>query len=153
MHDMQRPSTAFVDAFNDYFYSLPEKKKNKRSILSRIDVNNPPTLESIQGSMEAIETKNANKPSMKIMKKVMSPVIRVLKDYYGVIDTLGSPCPFRPSLIITDMPWKPAQADPTAALIVWGAVKVVIDVCLVLARGEPSPNKLNAMGLGLKQMR
>lgn len=86
----KRPSTAFLDAFSDYFYNLPEKKRNKRSILSRIDVNNPPTPESIQGSMEAVETKNANKPSMKMMKKVLSPVIRVLKDYYGVIDTLGS---------------------------------------------------------------
>lgn len=90
MHESPRPSTAFLDAFNDYFYNLPEKKRNKRSILSRIDINNPPTPESIQGSMEAIEMKNANKPSMKMMKKVLSPVIRVLKDYYGVVDTLGS---------------------------------------------------------------
>lgn len=91
MQELPRPSTAFVDAFKDYLYNLPEKKRNKNSILSHINVNSPPTPESIQKSIEDAETKNSNKSSSKIMKKVLSPVIRVLKDYYGVIDTLGSP--------------------------------------------------------------
>ena len=106
MQELSRPSTAFVNAFHGYFYNLPEKKKNKRSILSRIDINNPPTPESIQDSMEKIETKNANKPSMKIIKKVLSPVMRVLKDYYGVIDTLGSILTRQTLPIITDITLK-----------------------------------------------
>lgn len=80
-----------MDAFHDYFRNLPEQKKNKRSILSRVDIRDPPTPESVQESVRQIELKHAQKPSIKIMKKVLGPVVTVLKDYYGVIDTLGLP--------------------------------------------------------------
>ena len=80
-----------MNALNDYLRNLPEKKKNKRSILSHIDVNDPPSPASIQRAMQEIEDKHAQKPSMRIMRRVMNPVIEVLKGYYGVIDTLGLP--------------------------------------------------------------
>jgi len=77
-----------VEAFHEYLQHLSEKKA-KRSILSRIHIDDPPTPEDIQESMRQIQLQHAQKPSVKIMKKVLGPMVTVLKDYYGIIDTLG----------------------------------------------------------------
>jgi len=103
----QCTSRGFTDAFHQYIRNLPEKK-NKKSVLSRLDLNNPPTPESIQESMSQMEVRNSHKPSVRIMKRVLGPVIMAMKDYYSVLDTL-------------------TQADPTPGMIIWGALKIVID--------------------------
>ena len=77
-------------------------------MLARIDLDNPPTPEDIQESLHQTEARHAQKPSVKIMKRVLGPVVLVLKDYYGVVDTLS-------------------QADPTPACVLWGVLKVAID--------------------------
>ena len=77
-------------------------------MLARMDLNNPPTPEDIQESLHQIETRHAQKPSIKIMRRVLGPVIAVLKDYYGVLDTLS-------------------QADQTPGCVLWGVLKVAID--------------------------
>lgn len=102
-----RASSGFEDAFYEYIRNLPEKK-SKRSMLARIDLSSPPTPEDIQESLRQMETKHVQKPSVKIMKRVLGPVVAVLKDYYGVVDTLS-------------------QADPTPACVLWGVLKVAID--------------------------
>lgn len=102
-----RASSGFEDAFYEYIRNLPEKK-SKRSMLARIDLNIPPTPEDIQESLRQIETKHAQRSSVKIIKRVLGPVVAVLKDYYGVFDTLS-------------------QADPTPACVLWGVLKVAID--------------------------
>ncbi|KAF6217408.1 hypothetical protein HO133_006924 [Letharia lupina] len=102
-----RTPSGFEHAFYEYIRNLPEKK-SKRSILARLDLNNPPTPEDIQESLRQIETRHAQKPSIKIMKRVLGPVVAVLKDYYGVVDTLS-------------------QADPTPGCVLWGVLKVAID--------------------------
>ena len=66
----RKTPSAFKDAFDEYIRSLPEKK-SKWSILARIDLKNPPTLEDIQESLHQIEAKHAQKPSVKIMKRVL----------------------------------------------------------------------------------
>ena len=100
-------SNAFLRAFHQYIQNLPEKK-NKKSVLSRLDLNDPPTPEQIQNSMRIVESKHSQKPAIKIMKRIMGPVISAMKDYYGVLDTI-------------------TQADPTPGMVVWGALKIVID--------------------------
>ena len=97
----------FIRAFYDYVQSLPEKK-NQKSVLSRIDINDPPTPEKIQEAMREVETKHGQKSSVKLMRKVMGPLVAGLRDYYGVLDTL-------------------CQADPTPGMILWGCLKIVID--------------------------
>ncbi len=77
-------------------------------MLARIDLNNPPTPEDIQESLRQIETRHAQKPSVKILKRVLGPLVAVLKDYYGVFDTLS-------------------QADQTLGCVLWGVMKVAID--------------------------
>lgn len=77
-------------------------------MLARIDLNNPPTPEDIQESLHQIETKHAQKTSVRMMKRVLGPVVSVLKDYYGVLDTLS-------------------QADQTPGCVLWGLLKVAID--------------------------
>ena len=102
-----REQTPFVRAFYDYLHNLP-KKKNKGSILSRIDINDPPNAEKIQEAMLQIEAKHSQKTSLRMMKRVMGPFITVMKDYYGILDTLS-------------------QADPTPGMVIWGCLKIVID--------------------------
>ena len=106
-HRNIRVPSGFGDAFYDYIRNLPEKK-SKRTMLARIDLNNPPTPEDIQELLRQIESKHAQKPSVKIMKRVLGPVVSVLKDYYGVLDTLS-------------------QADQTPGCVLWGVLKVAID--------------------------
>ena len=77
-------------------------------MLARIDLNNPPTPEDIQVSLHQIEAKHARRPSVKIMKRVLGPFVAVMKDYYGVFDTLS-------------------QADQTPGCVLWGVLKLVID--------------------------
>ena len=102
-----RVPSGFEDAFYDYIRNLPEKK-SKRSMLARIDLNAPPTPEDIEESLRQIESKHVQKPSVRIFKRVLSPIVSVLKDYYGVFDTLS-------------------QADQTPGCVLWGVMKVVID--------------------------
>ncbi len=77
-------------------------------MLARIDLNNPPTPEDIEQSLRQLETRHAQKPSVKILKRVLGPLVAVLKDYYGVFDTLS-------------------QADQTPGCVLWGVLKVAID--------------------------
>ena len=102
-----REQTPFVRAFYDYLHSLP-KKKSKASILSRIDINDPPNAEKIQEAMLQVEAKHSQKASLRMMKRVMGPFVAVMKDYYGILDTLS-------------------QADPTPGMVIWGCLKIVID--------------------------
>ena len=102
-----RTPSGFEDAFYDYICNLPAKT-SKRSMLARIDLNNAPTPDDIMESLHQIENRHAQKPSIKIMKKVLGPVVSVLKDYYGVFDTLS-------------------QADQTPGCVFWGVLKVAID--------------------------
>lgn len=106
-HCNYRTPSGFEDAFYQYIRDLPEKK-SKRSILARIDLSNPPTPDDIQESLRQIESRHAQKPLVKIMKRVLGPVVAVLKDYYGVFDTLS-------------------QADQTPGCVLWGVLKLVID--------------------------
>ena len=77
-------------------------------MLARIDLNAPPTPEDIEESLRQIESKHAKKPSVRIIKRVLGPIVSVLKDYSGVFDTLS-------------------QADQTPGCVLWGVTKVVID--------------------------
>ena len=77
-------------------------------MLARIDLNAPPSPEDIEESLRQIEFKHAQKPSVRIIKRVLGPIVSVLKDYYGVFDTLS-------------------QADQTPGCVLWGVMKVVID--------------------------
>ena len=105
-HDFRVPSR-FENAFYEYIRDLPEKK-SKRSMLARVDLNNPPKPEEIHESLRQIESRHAQKPSVKTIKRVLGPIVSVLKDYYGVFDTLS-------------------QADPTPGCVFWGVLKVAID--------------------------
>ena len=107
IHSISRVPSGFEDAFYRYIQNLPEKK-SKRSMLARIDLNNPPTPEDIQEQLRQIEHRHAQKPSIKIIKRVLGPIVSVLKDYYGVFDTLS-------------------QADQTPGCVLWGVLKVAID--------------------------
>lgn len=77
-------------------------------MLARIDLSNPPTPDDVRESLRQIETRHAQRPSVKLIKRVLGPIVAVLKDYYGVFDTLS-------------------QADSTPGCVFWGVLKVAID--------------------------
>ena len=77
-------------------------------MLARIDLNNPPTPEGIQESLREMESRHAQRPSVKIIRRILGPIVSVLKDYYGVFETLS-------------------QADQTPGCVLWGVLKVAID--------------------------
>ena len=97
----------FIRAFYHYLENLPEKK-NQKAILSRIDINDPPTPEKLQEAMREVENKHGQRNSVRLMTKVVGPLIAVLSDYSGVLDTL-------------------CQADPNPGMVLWGCVKIVIN--------------------------
>lgn len=97
----------FVRAFYDYLQHLPAKKA-QQSMLARIDPHEPPSAEKVEEAIRLAEAKHRQKSSVKLMKRVLGPVVAVFRDYYGVLDTL-------------------CQADPTPGIVLWGALKIVID--------------------------
>ncbi|KAJ7492122.1 hypothetical protein FB451DRAFT_1217062 [Mycena latifolia] len=101
------PST-FQRALNTYIESLPKKKKKRKFIVACCATGTPITPESINDSIKQAEQKNAEQPGKRMAKKILSPVVDVLRDYDGIISNLAS-------------------ADPMPTAIIWGALKVVVD--------------------------
>ncbi|KAJ7642837.1 hypothetical protein B0H17DRAFT_1216337 [Mycena rosella] len=102
------PHSTFQRALDAYIASLPEKKKKRKFIVACCATGAPITPESINDSIKRAEQKNGEQPGKRMMKKVLSPVVDVLRDYNDIISNLAS-------------------ADPMPTAIIWGALKVVVD--------------------------
>ncbi|KAJ7349860.1 hypothetical protein DFH08DRAFT_742347 [Mycena albidolilacea] len=108
MDTSSRPHSTFQRALGRYIASLPEKKTKRKFIVACCAATVPITPESINEAIKQAEQKRSDRPGMKMARKILSPVIEVLKDYYAIIDTL-------------------AGADPMPTALIWGALKIVID--------------------------
>ena len=67
------------------------------------------TRTDAQNAIMKLERENAGKKSAKVVRAVLKPVIRVLTDYTAIVDSL-------------------AQADPMPTSVIWGCLRVVINV-------------------------
>jgi hypothetical protein len=99
-------TTHFQKAVKEYVESLSLKKKKHSFIVSTLSSN--ATAETVNESLLQHERKNQDRWSSRAVKKILKPVVTVLKDYYGIVDTLSN-------------------ADPMPTAIIWGALKVVIE--------------------------
>jgi hypothetical protein len=128
-----RTNTVFQQAFIEWRDSILLKKKSHKSrfllscnnaILESKDSASP---ESIMEGIAIIESKSSQKLGARTTKKILGPVVSILKDYYGVIDT----CCKAASVLVHDMTITKifeGQADPFPTAIIWGSLKVIIDV-------------------------
>jgi hypothetical protein len=88
-----KSGTAFQQAFLEWRDAILTKKKSHKSrfLLSCnnaiLEANGSVTPETIMEGIARIESKNAQKFGARTTKKILGPVVAVLKDYYGVIDT------------------------------------------------------------------
>jgi hypothetical protein len=86
-------STVFQQAFIEWRDSVLLKKKSHKSRFliscnnAILEVDGSITPESILQAITDIEAKNSQKLTSKTTRRVIGPVVNVLKDYYGVIDT------------------------------------------------------------------
>jgi hypothetical protein len=79
--------------------------------------------------MVQLEQDSTDRAATRNVRKVLRPVIRVLDDYSSVVETMGK-------LNIIKKAFKrahltllyAAQADPMPTAIIWGSLKVVIEV-------------------------
>ena len=99
-------TTPFQAAVHRYIEGLSPKKR-KHSFIVALNPSSKCSFEVINEAMLQVEKKTNDKTLSK-MRRVLRPVIHVLKDYYGVVDVLSN-------------------ADPMPTAIIWGALKVVID--------------------------
>lgn len=99
--------TPFQDAVLKYVASLSPKKK-KHSFVVSILSNDDATAETVNELLLLLERKNQDRRSSRAIKKILNPVVTVLNDYYGIVDTLSN-------------------ADPMPTAIIWGGLKVVIE--------------------------
>lgn len=75
-------------AVQRYLDSLPPKKRDK-SFVDTCKKAGKITPESMGVSIREIKDRNSQQSSRKIVTNVVEPAVRVLKEYNGVINTLG----------------------------------------------------------------
>ncbi|KAJ6623171.1 hypothetical protein B0H10DRAFT_825470 [Mycena sp. CBHHK59/15] len=100
--------STFQRALDRYIQGLPEKKKKRKFIVACCATDASITPDSINESIKKAEQRNSEQPGKRAMKKVLGPVVDVLRDYDAIISSLAS-------------------ADPMPTAIIWGALKVIID--------------------------
>lgn len=72
-----------------YIHALPEKTKKREFIALCFGTNNPNTPEALFECVQEIETKHSQKTSVKLIRKILKPIVSELKSFYNIIDTLG----------------------------------------------------------------
>jgi hypothetical protein len=73
-----------------YIHSLPEKAKKREFIATCLGTNNPNTPEALFECVKEIETRHSQKTGVKLIRKILKPVVSELKSFYNIIDTIGS---------------------------------------------------------------
>jgi len=86
-----RQATPFQCALEEYIKGLPEKKRKRKLIIDcqRRSTNGPITPDAIHDSIKKAEEKSSKRTSKRIIRNALGPVVHALKDYDGIIGTLG----------------------------------------------------------------
>ena len=76
----------------DEYVQRKSKRSKTPAFLSGLQVpGSLQTKDDVQKAMVELEKTSTDKTSAKVVRKVLKPVIRVLADYTGIVDTLGMP--------------------------------------------------------------
>lgn len=108
-----RARSAFEEALEEYIESLPEKNSARKMFLASIERTGgePMTPESISAVVEDAEKKVSQKITTRAFRRLVRPIITVLKEYYCIVDTL-------------------CQANQMPGSVIWGSLKIIVDVRL-----------------------
>lgn len=81
--------SAFQRALDEYFKTVPSRKRKSKFILACYNSSVPVTPDSVNDAMQKAEEKLSQRGSRKLLTKVMAPLISSLKNYFGIVDTLS----------------------------------------------------------------
>lgn len=77
-------------ALNEYIQGLPEKARKRKFILEcQRSEKGVITANDINQSIQKMEESKSQRSSKSVLRSVLSVVVRVMKDYEGVIQSLG----------------------------------------------------------------
>ena len=88
LHGKEEPSP-FRRALDEYVQSRRKKSKTPAFLKEFQTPGSLKTKEDVQRAMVELEKSSTDRTSAMVVRSTMKPVIRVLSDYSGVIDTLG----------------------------------------------------------------
>ncbi|KAJ7893827.1 hypothetical protein B0H14DRAFT_3125690, partial [Mycena olivaceomarginata] len=100
--------SAFRRALHEYMKTLSARTQKQSFILSCSLAGTPITPEAIHASIQGIEQRHSERPGLKVLRRILGPVIEVLKGHDSILGTLAS-------------------VDPMPSAIVWGGLKIIID--------------------------
>ncbi|KAJ7492169.1 hypothetical protein FB451DRAFT_519336 [Mycena latifolia] len=98
--------STFQRAFDIYIQGLPKKQRKRTFIDTAYHADATP--ESIHESVKQAEQKYSDQIGTRMVKRIVGPVVDVLKDYVEIISTLVS-------------------ANPMPTAVIWGGLKILID--------------------------
>lgn len=88
LHIKEEPSP-FRQALDEYVQSRRKKSKRPAFLKELQRSGSLKTKEDVQRAMTDLENSSTDRTSAKVVRTAMKPIIRVLSDYSGVIDSLG----------------------------------------------------------------
>ena len=88
LHEKEEPSP-FRRALDEYVQSRRKKSRTPAFLKELQTPGSLKTKEDVQRAMIDLENSSTDRTSAKVVRTTMKPVIRLLSDYSGVIDTLG----------------------------------------------------------------
>lgn len=106
------PCSPFQEAVKEFLQALPKKSKKTSFVVSCMGAAATP--EHVHQSIVKVEEAAADKPATRIIRRTLEPIIGVLEDYSGIIDSL---CQYilPPALLYTrsfdDLPYWLAVVD------------------------------------------
>jgi len=90
MHLCRGSPSTFQNSLDEYISSLPDNKRKKNFIAACYNPCNPVTPEIVLDSIKKnIEVDQSQK--LTVLSKVIRKVVSALKDYDGVVQSLGQP--------------------------------------------------------------
>ncbi|PQE08417.1 Zinc finger protein [Rutstroemia sp. NJR-2017a BBW] len=106
----------FKRALDEYVNRRGKKSKTPQFIADLQKSSKLPSKEDVNDAMKTLEKESTDSKVTRNIRKILRPVITVLDDYSGVVDTLST-APLT----------KLSNADPMPTAIIWGCMKVVIN--------------------------
>ncbi|TGO22714.1 hypothetical protein BPAE_0157g00010 [Botrytis paeoniae] len=101
-------ASPFTRALEEYIKRRGKKSKTSQLITDLQNSPKPPSKQDVNNALKQLEKETTDSTVTRNIRKVLRPVITVLADYSGVVDTMSN-------------------ADPMPTAIIWGCMKVVID--------------------------
>ncbi|KAF5879132.1 putative nacht domain protein [Botrytis fragariae] len=105
---VKNDASPFNRALEEYIKRRGKKSRTPQLIADMQSSPKPPSKQDVNNALKQLEKETTDSAVTRNIRKVLRPVITVLADYSGVVDTMSN-------------------ADPMPTAIIWGCMKIVID--------------------------